>query len=80
MPWDRILATRFGVEAARLAVSGQFGQMVALRGDEIVSVPLAEAIGHLKKVDPNCQLVQEARAVGIVFGDEDPGVADRSEG
>ena len=80
VPWDRILATRFGVEAARLAVGRQFGQMVALRGDEIVSVPLAEAIGHLKKVDPNCQLVQEARAVGIVFGDEDPDVADHSEG
>jgi 6-phosphofructokinase 1 len=80
VPWDRILATRFGVEAVRLAVTGKFGQMVALRGDRIVSVPLAEAIGHLKRVDPNCQLVQAARSVGIVFGDEDPEVADQSEG
>ncbi|HVN76634.1 MAG TPA: ATP-dependent 6-phosphofructokinase [Thermoanaerobaculaceae bacterium] len=80
VPWDRILATRFGVEAARLAVSGQFGHMVALRGDEIVAVPLAEAIGRLKRVDPDCQLVKTARAVGIVFGDEDPEVADGSEG
>ncbi len=80
VPWDRILATRFGVEAARLAVNGQFGHMVALRGDEIVSVPLADAIGHLKRVDPNCQIVRIARSVGIVFGDEDPSDADLSEG
>ncbi len=80
VPWDRILATRFGVEAARLAATGQFGQMVALRGDEIVAVPLADAIGHLKRVDPSCQMVRTARSVGIVFGDEDPADVDHSEG
>ena len=80
VPSDRILATRFGIEAARLAVEGKFGSMVALRGDEIVAVPLAEAIGRLKKVDPKCQLVKAARAIGIVFGDEDPEDAEDSEG
>jgi phosphofructokinase-like protein len=80
VPVDRILATRFGVEAVRLAVNGEFGRMVALRGDEIVSVPLADAIGHLKRVEPAGQLVRAARAIGVVFGDEDPDVADRSEG
>ena len=79
-PMDRILATRFGVEAARLAVEGEFGRMVALRGDMIVSVPLADAIGHLKKVDPQGQLVREARAIGVVFGDEDTERAETSEG
>jgi 6-phosphofructokinase 1 len=80
VPSDRILATRFGIEAARLAVEGKFGSMVALRGDEIVSVPLADAIGRLKKVDPQCQLMQAARAVGVVFGDEEPDDAANSEG
>ncbi len=80
VPMDRILATRFGVEAARLATSGEFGKMVALRGDEIVAVPLAEAIGRLKRIDPDGQLVRAARAIGVVFGDEDPEVAERSEG
>jgi len=47
---DRILATRFGLKAADLAVAGEFGQMVALRGDEIVAVPLAEATAELKLV------------------------------
>ena len=47
---DRILATRFGLKAADLAVAGEFGQMAALRGDEIVAVPLAEATAELKLV------------------------------
>jgi 6-phosphofructokinase 1 len=80
VPNDRILATRFGVEAARLAVEGKFGNMVALRGDEIVAVPLADAIGRLKKVDPQCQLMKAARAIGIVFGDESAESASASEG
>ena len=80
VPTDRILATRFGVEAARLAVTGQFGNMVALRSDEIVAVPIEDTIGRLKRVDPNCQLVRMARSLGIVFGDEDLEAVDRSEG
>jgi 6-phosphofructokinase 1 len=80
VPSDRILATRFGIEAARLAVEGKFGSMVALRGDEIVAVPLADAIGHLKRVDEKGQLIQEARAIGIVFGDENPEDVEDSEG
>jgi len=47
---DRVLATRFGLKAADLALAGEFGQMAALRGDEIVSVPLAEATAELKLV------------------------------
>jgi len=47
---DRILATRFGLKAADLALAGEFGQMTALRGDEIVAVPLAEATAELKLV------------------------------
>ncbi len=47
---DRVLATRFGLKAADLALAGEFGQMAALRGDDIVSVPLAEATAKLKVV------------------------------
>jgi 6-phosphofructokinase 1 len=47
---DRVLATRFGLKAADLALAGGFGQMAALRGDEIVAVPLAEATAELKIV------------------------------
>ena len=47
---DRILATRFGLKAADLVESGEFGQMAALRGDVIVAVSLAEATAELKTV------------------------------
>ncbi|MDH5493945.1 MAG: ATP-dependent 6-phosphofructokinase [Myxococcales bacterium] len=67
--FDRILATRFGHHAAELVAAEDFGKMVALRGSEIVSVPIAEAIGIHKAVAPQSQLVRTARAVGISFGD-----------
>jgi phosphofructokinase-like protein len=47
---DRVLATRFGLKAADLALSGEFGEMAALRGDDVVAVPLAEATAELKVV------------------------------
>ena len=51
-PRDRVLATRFGLKAADLALAGEFGQMAALRGDDVVAVPLAEATAQLKVVPP----------------------------
>jgi 6-phosphofructokinase 1 len=47
---DRVLATRFGLKAADLVHEGQWGQMAALRGDDIVSVSLKEATTELKTV------------------------------
>jgi 6-phosphofructokinase 1 len=49
--FDRILATRYGIAAIDLVHKGQFGLMVALQGDEIVSVSLREVIGKRKTVD-----------------------------
>jgi 6-phosphofructokinase 1 len=50
--FDRWLATRFGLHAIQAAQEGDFGTMVALRGTDIVRVPLAEGTGTLKTVDP----------------------------
>jgi 6-phosphofructokinase 1 len=50
--FDRVLATRFGVAAIDAVHEEAFGQMVALQGGEIVQVPLTEAVGTLKTVDP----------------------------
>ena len=50
--FDRVLATRFGVHAIRAAADGAFGAMVALRGTDIVQVPIAEATRELKLVPP----------------------------
>jgi phosphofructokinase-like protein len=68
-PFDRILATRFGVAAVDLIAQGGFGKMVCLRNERIEAVDIALAIGQLKTVDPNGQLVETAKAVGISFGD-----------
>jgi len=68
--YDRILATRFGVAAADAVCRGESGVMVALRGTEIVTVPIAEAIATLRTVPPDHPLVTTARAVGTRFGDE----------
>jgi 6-phosphofructokinase 1 len=46
-----VLATRYGLGAIDMVHRGEFGQMAALRGNKIVSVPLAEAIATNRKVD-----------------------------
>jgi phosphofructokinase-like protein len=68
-PFDRILATRFGVAAVDLIAEAGFGKMVCLRNQRIEAVDIAQAIGKLKTVDPHGQLVQTAKAIGISFGD-----------
>jgi phosphofructokinase-like protein len=50
--YDRVLATRFGVEAVHAVSDGSFGTMVALRGTEIVRGPLADAVAEPKLLDP----------------------------
>jgi 6-phosphofructokinase 1 len=70
--FDRILGTRFGTAAIDAVVAGQFGRMVALRTPDIVTVPISEACSNERLVDPNGQLVQSARDVGICFGDARP--------
>ena len=57
--FDRVLATRFGIAAIDAVHVGAFGQMVALRNAKIVRVPLAEAVGSLKTVDPDLLAVAE---------------------
>jgi len=68
-PFDRILSTRFGVAAVDLIAQGGFGKMVCLRNARIESVNIADAIHKLKTVNPQGELVQSARAIGISFGD-----------
>lgn len=68
-PYDRIVATRLGVEAANLIIKEKYGYMVGYKGDKIVPVPLEEAAGKLKGVDPKCDMIKEAKMLGISFGD-----------
>jgi 6-phosphofructokinase 1 len=57
--FDRILATRFGIKAYELVSAQQWGVMVAIRGNKIVTVPLAEAVGELKRLDQDIYQIAE---------------------
>ena len=59
-PRDRILATRFGLKAADLVHEQRFGRMAALQGNEVVDVPLRDAVAELKTVPPHWYEVASA--------------------
>ena len=67
--FDRILSSRFGKAAADLVAKGDFGKMVAVRGEKIVSVKISDAVSREKAVDPDGELVETARSLGVSFGD-----------
>lgn len=68
-PMDRVLATRYGAAAADMIARRDFGKMVALKNNEIISVPLADVSGKLKLVEPDNPLVMQAKNMGTSFGD-----------
>lgn len=61
--YDRVLATRYGVKAARAAHEGQFGKTVALHGDSIELIDLEDAVGTLKQVP-----IERYRTAQAMFG------------
>jgi 6-phosphofructokinase len=67
--FDRLLCTRFGARAVQLIAEEKYGQMVALKPPDTVAVKISDAIGRLRTVPPNGDIVQTARALGISFGD-----------
>ena len=67
-PFDRNLATRLGGHAAELIAKGQFGRMVSMTDDKIISVPLENVSGKLKLVTPDHDLILQGKRMGISFG------------
>lgn len=68
-PFDRILATRYGVAAVELIREEKYGMMVSLQGDRITAVTIEEAVHKLKNVPVDGELVRVAKSIGIEFGD-----------
>lgn len=66
---DRLLATRLGTAAADLIADGQFGVMVADRGNRTEPVPLADVAGKVKLVPADHSWIATARKVGTGLGD-----------
>ena len=69
-PYDRVLSTRLGAAAANLILKKEFGYMVGIKNGNIVKVPLGEVAGKLKYVEPDSDIIQEAKMTGISFGDK----------
>ena len=68
-PYDRVLSTRLGAEAAKLIINNDYGYMVGIVNNKVKKVPLGDVAGKLKMVDPDHQLIKEAKLIGISFGD-----------
>lgn len=69
-PYDRVLSSRLGAAAGQLILKEKFGYMVGVKNNEVVPVPLEEVAGKLKMVNPDDSIIQEAKALGISFGDK----------
>jgi 6-phosphofructokinase 1 len=69
-PMDRILATRYGAAAANCIAEECFGNMVAIKNNEVTTVPLDEVGGKLRLVEKDNSLITKARKMGVSFGDE----------
>jgi 6-phosphofructokinase 1 len=67
-PYDRILATRYGVGAVELVAADRSGVMVSLQGTQIAAVSLQDALGRLKTINPVGEMVRVAQSIGIEFG------------
>ena len=67
--FDRALCSMFGATAVELVAAGEFGKMVAFTGPQIGATKISDAIGKIKTVPPDGNLVRTARARGICFGD-----------
>lgn len=68
-PYDRVLATEFGVTAAELIKNGQYGRMVAIQNGMMTSVPLEEAASQTKFLPADHPRILAARSIGTGFGD-----------
>jgi 6-phosphofructokinase len=66
---DRVLATRLGTRAMDLISNHEYGYMVGIRADELVSVPLDKVANRQRTVPCDNPLIKSARSVGTCFGD-----------
>lgn len=67
--YDRVYASRLGSEAGHMVLNGEYGFMVGIKNREIVKIPLEEVAGKLKTIAPDASIINEAKMLGISFGD-----------
>jgi ATP-dependent phosphofructokinase / diphosphate-dependent phosphofructokinase len=67
--FDRALCSMFGATAVELIAAGEFGKMVAFTGPHVGAINIKNAVGKLKTVRTDGNLIRTARALGICLGD-----------
>lgn len=67
--YDRIFASRVGAYGAKLILEKEFGYMVAMQNGDLTKVPLKDVAGKTKKVPEDSEVIRDARALSISFGD-----------
>ena len=68
-PYDRVLCSRLGSAAAQAIIDEDYGCMIGMVDGKTKRIPLGDVAGKLKTVDPECQMIREAKRMGISFGD-----------
>ena len=68
-PYDRVLCSRLGAAAAEAILEDDYGYMIAMVNNKTTRVPLEKVAGKLKMVEPDCQIINEAKTMGMSFGD-----------
>lgn len=68
--YDRVISSRIGAHAADMIDRRDFGKLVVVKNQVITDIPLSESAGKLKYVDPQSDIIKEAKLLGISFGDK----------
>ena len=66
--FDRVLCSTFGAYAVELLDAGDFGKMVAWQGSQVTAIKISDAVGRLKTVRPDGNIIRTAQALGISLG------------
>ena len=66
--FDRILGSQFGTRAVHMIAEGMLDHMVALHDDQLIAIPLADAVGKLKLVPLDSTLIETAHGLGVSLG------------
>jgi 6-phosphofructokinase 1 len=66
--FDRLLATRFGVEAVHMAARGDYGKLVVLKSNQMEAVPLEDVAGKLRLVTADHEMIKTALSLGLSLG------------
>ena len=69
IPFDRVLATRYGIKAVEMVEQNQWGHLACLKNGQMSTISLADVAGEPREVSTKDELIRVARATGVEFGD-----------